>query len=56
MWTITTEGASNARLLKFNGTPVAKFYADRLTLDTQAHIARILTAFALEAPELDKVR
>lgn len=32
MWEVTIEGRSQAKLLKFAGVPVAKFYAERLTL------------------------
>ena len=39
-WTFEIDsGASKARLLKRDGVPVAKFYADRLTLDEMDAVA-----------------
>jgi hypothetical protein len=43
-WEVETAGTSKTVILKRDGTPVARFYADRLTIVEQLDIATRLNA------------
>lgn len=43
-WEVEAAGASKTVILKRDGTPVARFYADRLTIVEQLDIAARLNA------------